>query len=134
NVFKSAANDASSRVVVLKLPQGCSLSRKELDDYGHFVGQFGAKGLAYIKVNDLHAGMAGLQSPILKFLSEEVIQAILKKVDASTGDVLFFGADKASVVNDSMGALRIKLGHDRNLLNSDWQLVWIVDWPMFERD
>ncbi|MFA6302118.1 MAG: aspartate--tRNA ligase [Legionella sp.] len=133
-VFSGPAKDAKGRVVALKLPGGCTLSRKELDDYGTFVGNYGAKGLAYIKVNDLNAGLEGLQSPILKFLNEEIVTAILKRVDAKTGDVVFFGADKAHVVNDAMGALRIKLGHDRNLLNSGWQLVWIVDWPMFEVD
>jgi aspartyl-tRNA synthetase len=133
-VFSAAANDSAGRVVALRLPQGCDLSRKELDDYGQFVGIYGAKGLAYIKVNDLSAGTSGLQSPILKFLSEAEIQAILSRVEASTGDVIFFGADKSHIVNESMGALRIKLGQDRNLLSSDWKLLWVVDWPMFEID
>ncbi|MDI1352617.1 MAG: aspartate--tRNA ligase, partial [bacterium] len=117
-----------------KLPNGCDLSRKDLDGYGQFVGIYGAKGLAYIKVNDLSAGMEGLQSPILKFLSQDVVDAILKRVDAKTGDVIFFGADKSHIVNESMGALRIKLGHDRKLLSAGWQLLWVVDWPMFEMD
>ncbi|HAT9591450.1 TPA: aspartate--tRNA ligase [Legionella pneumophila subsp. pneumophila] len=134
NVFSSAANDNSGRVVALKLPNGCDLSRKDLDNYGQFVTIYGAKGLAYIKVNDLSAGMAGLQSPILKFLSETAVQSILNRVEAQTGDVIFFGADKAHVVNESMGALRNKLGHDRNLINSGWQLLWVVDWPMFGLD
>ncbi|KTD60949.1 aspartate--tRNA ligase [Legionella shakespearei] len=134
NVFSSAANDAGGRVVALKLPDGCDLSRKDLDGYGQFVGIYGAKGLAYIKVNDLAAGSTGLQSPILKFLSEESVQAILKRVEAKTGDVVFFGADKTHIVNESMGALRIKLGHDRKLLTADWKLLWVVDWPMFEMD
>ncbi|HRD70045.1 MAG TPA: aspartate--tRNA ligase [Legionella sp.] len=134
NVFSTAANDTNGRVAALKLPNGCDLSRKDLDGYGQFVGIYGAKGLAYIKVNDLNAGISGLQSPILKFLSEDAIKAILERVDAKTGDVIFFGADKAHVVNEAMGALRIKLGHDRKLLSSDWQLLWIVDWPMFEMD
>lgn len=134
NVFSSAANDSMGRVVALKLPNGCDLSRKDLDGYGQFVGIYGAKGLAYIKVNDLAAGLEGLQSPILKFLSEEVIQSILKRTEAQTGDVIFFGADKTHVVNESMGALRIKLGHDRALLTEGWQLLWVVDWPMFEMD
>ncbi len=133
-VFATAANDSKSRVVALKLPNGCDLSRKDLDGYGQFVGIYGAKGLAYIKVNDLAAGMDGLQSPILKFLNEEVVQAILKRTDAKTGDVVFFGADKDYVVNESMGALRIKLGQDRKLLSEGWQLLWVVDWPMFEMD
>lgn len=134
NVFSSAANDSAGRVVALKLPGGCDLSRKDLDGYGQFVGIYGAKGLAYIKVNNLSEGMAGLQSPILKFLSEESVQSILKRVDAQSGDVIFFGADKTHVVNESIGALRIKLGHDRKLLGSDWKLLWVIDWPMFEMD
>jgi aspartyl-tRNA synthetase len=133
-VFSSAANDADSRVVALRLPNGCDLSRKDLDDYARFVGIYGAKGLAYIKVNDRAAGMEGLQSPILKFLPEEAVQAILARVEAVTGDVVFFGADKTHVVNESIGALRIKLGHDRKLLSEGWELLWIVDWPMFEMD
>ncbi len=133
-VFSMAANDNAGRVVALKLPNGCDLSRKDLDGYGQFVGIYGAKGLAYIKVNDLAAGMEGLQSPILKFLSEDAIHAILKRVDAHTGDVIFFGADKEYIVNEAMGALRIKLGHDRKLLSEGWQLLWVVDWPMFEMD
>lgn len=133
-VFSAAANDNEGRVVAIKLPNGCDLSRKDLDGYGQFVGIYGAKGLAYIKVNDLAAGLEGLQSPILKFLSEDAIQAILKRVDAQTGDVIFFGADKEYIVNEAMGALRIKLGHDRKLLSEGWQLLWVVDWPMFEVD
>lgn len=134
NVFATAANDPKGRVVALKLPNGSELSRKDLDGYGQFVGIYGAKGLAYIKVNDLAAGMEGLQSPILKFLNEEIVQNILKRTEAQTGDVIFFGADKEHVVNESMGALRIKLGHDRKLLSEGWQLLWVVDWPMFEMD
>jgi aspartyl-tRNA synthetase len=134
NVFTTAANDTAGRVVALKLPKGCELSRKELDDYGKFVGIYGAKGLAYIKVNDLEAGMSGLQSPILKFLAEETVKAILQRVNAQTGDVIFFGADKTHTVNEAMGALRIKLGHDRKLLSEGWQLLWVIDWPMFEMD
>lgn len=134
NVFAAAANDTASRVVALKLPNGCDLSRKDLDGYGQFVGIYGAKGLAYIKVNDLAAGINGLQSPILKFLSEDIVQAILKRTEAKTGDVVFFGADKINIVNEGMGALRTKLGHDRQLLSEGWQLLWVVDWPMFELD
>lgn len=134
NVFSVAASDPHGRVVALKLPNGCDLSRKDLDNYGQFVGIYGAKGLAYIKVNDLSQGLSGLQSPILKFLSEQAITSLLDRLDAQTGDVLFFGADKAQVVNESMGALRVKLGHDRNLLKKGWELLWVVDWPMFEVD
>lgn len=133
-VFSAAAQGKASRVVALKLPNGCELSRKELDEYGTFVEQFGAKGLAYIKVNNLAQGMDGLQSPILKFLSEAEVTAILERVNASTGDVVFFGAGHQKIVNDSMGALRVKLGHDRQLLTDDWRLLWVVDWPMFECD
>lgn len=133
-VFSGPANDEHGRVVALKLPGGCDLSRKELDDYGTFVGQYGAKGLAYIKVNDANTGLEGLQSPILKFLGEEAVSAILNRVEAKTGDVVFFGSDKSYIVNDAMGALRIKLGHDRKLIQPGWQLLWVVDWPMFEVD
>lgn len=134
NVFATAANDTAGRVVALKLADGCKLTRKELDGYGEFVNIYGAKGLAYIKINDREQGLTGLQSPILKFLSESTINAILDRLDAQTGDVIFFGADKAKVVNESMGALRIKLGHDCNLIVPGWKLVWIIDWPMFECD
>ncbi len=133
-VFSAAANAPKGRVVALRLPNGSELSRKDLDGYGQFVGIYGAKGLAYIKVNDLAAGIEGLQSPILKFLNEEIIQNILKRTEAKSGDVIFFGADQEHIVNESMGALRVKLGHDRGLLSEGWQLVWIVDWPMFEMD
>lgn len=134
NVFAAAAENKDGRVVGLKLPGGCTLSRKELDDYGSFVGIYGAKGLAYIKVNDRAQGMQGLQSPILKFLSEECVNAILNRVEAGTGDVIFFGAGHAQLVNESMGALRVKLGHDHNLVEAGWRLLWVVDWPMFEKD
>lgn len=132
-VFSQAANDPEGRVVALKLPNGCALSRSALDGYGQFVGIYGAKGLAYIKVNDRQQGMQGLQSPIIKFLSESLVLQLLDKLDAKTGDVIFFGAGKEKMVNESMGALRIKLGHDCKLLVSDWKLLWIVDWPMFEK-
>lgn len=133
NVFSTAAQDPSGRVAAIKLPNGCSLTRKQLDEYGHFVGIYGAKGLAYIKVNDRTQGMQGIQSPILKFLTESHINAILDRLDAQTGDVIFFGADKEKIVNESMGALRIKLGHDCHLLEAGWRLLWVIDWPMFER-
>ncbi len=133
-VFAKAANTDGFRVVALKLQNGCNLSRKDLDDYGKFVGIYGAKGLAYIKVNDIEQGISGLQSPILKFLAEEEIFGILSRVEAKTGDVVFFGADSTKIVNESMGALRDKLGRDCNLIIDGWQLVWIVDWPMFEKD
>lgn len=132
-VFHDAANNPHSRVAVLRVPNGCErLSRKQLDDYTAFVAQYGAKGLAYIKVNDLAAGVNGLQSPILKFLDEQVILQILENVNAKTGDVLFFGADKAKIVNDSLGALRIKLGHDLQMIEGEWAPMWVIDFPMFE--
>lgn len=133
-VFSSAAEDPEGRVVALKLPEGCDLSRKDLDACGQFVEIYGAKGLAYIKINDLEHGRQGLQSPILKFLSDSTIQALLDRVQAKTGDVIFFGAGKEKIVNDSMGALRVKLGKMRNLLTPGWQLLWVIDWPMFELD
>lgn len=133
-VFAAPAKDPDSRVVALRLPQGGDLSRKEIDDYTAFVARYGAKGLAYIKINDLAAALDGLQSPILKFLPEEVVKGILERTGAQTGDLIFFGADKAKVVNDAIGALRIKLGHDRKLLTSEWAALWVVDFPMFEYD
>jgi aspartyl-tRNA synthetase len=133
-VFAGPANSKDGRVAALKLPNGCELSRKEIDDYTAMVAQFGAKGLAYIKVNDRAQGVAGLQSPILKFLPENVVEEILKRVNAQTGDIIFFGADKTKIVNESLGALRIKLGHDKNLLQGEWRPLWVVDFPMFEWD
>ena len=133
-VFSQPAQDAKSRVIALKLPKGCDLlTRKKIDEYTKFVSVYGAKGLAYIKVNDLSAGMEGLQSPIIKFLSEDAIKAILDKVKAENSDVIFFGAGKADIVNASMGALRVKMGHDFDLFTKKWAPLWIVDWPMFER-
>lgn len=132
-VFREPANDLNCRVAALCVP-GAHLSRKEIDDCTHFVSQFGAKGLAYIKVNDPAQGREGLQSPITKFLPDDVIEAILKRTNAKAGDVLFFGADKARIVNDSLSALRNKLGQDLNLLSDGWQFLWVVDFPMFERD
>ena len=132
--FKEPANDQYGRVIALKLPQGVEkLSRKMLDDYGVFVGEHGAKGLAYIKVNDLSKGLEGLQSPILKFLPEEKVNEILERVEAKSGDVIFFGAGHQDTVNSSMGALRVKLGHDLKLLTHDWAPLWVTDFPMFER-
>ncbi len=133
-VFSQAAVHEAGRVVVMRLPEGCQLSRKELDDYGKFVGIYGAKGLAYIKINDLSQGIDGLQSPILKFLGPKIVESIIERAKGQTGDVLFFGAGDKTVVNESMGALRSKLGHDRNLFTQDWALVWVIDWPMFEWD
>jgi aspartyl-tRNA synthetase len=133
-VFAGPANDPEGRVVALKLPGGCDLSRKEIDDLTQFVGIYGAKGLAYIKVNDRTQGLEGLQSPILKFLPEDVVRAVLDRTEAETGDLIFFGADKARIVNESLGALRIKLGQDRGLVEKGWQPLWLTDFPMFEWD
>lgn len=133
-VFSGPANDADSRVVALRVPNGVSLTRKVIDDYTDFVGRYGARGLAWIKVNDLAAGVAGLQSPILKFMDAEIIKKLLSKLSVETGDIIFFGADKSKVVNESMGALRIKVAEDLNLVASGWAPVWVVDFPMFELD
>lgn len=133
-VFADPAKSLDGRIVALRLPEGSKkLSRKEIDEYGQFVGIYGAKGLAYIKVNDRSKGMEGLQSPILKFLPAEVVEAILERVGAKTDDIIFFGADTAKIVNESMGALRVKLGHDLKLLTCEWAFLWVVDWPMFEK-
>ena len=133
-VFSGPANDADSRVVALRVPNGVSLTRKVIDDYTDFVGRYGARGLAWIKVNDLVAGVAGLQSPILKFMDAEIIKKLLSKLSVETGDIIFFGADKSKVVNESMGALRIKVAEDLNLVASGWAPLWVVDFPMFELD
>lgn len=134
-VFALAAADPASRVAVLKVPQGGErLSRKEIDDYTQFVAQFGAKGLAYIKVNQRDKGKEGLQSPIVKFLPESVIEAILDRTQAQSGDILFFGADKEKVVNDSLAFLRNKIGQDLNLLKGQWQILWVYEFPMFLPD
>jgi len=130
-VFNAPARDPKGRVVALRAPGGAKLSRKELDDYAGFVGRYGAKGLAYIRINDLNS-QEGLQSPILKFLPAEVVAEVLERSAAQSGDVVFFGADAANVVNDAMGALRNKLAEDLHLVGSGWAPCWIVDWPMFE--
>ena len=133
-VFSGPANDPDGRVVALRVPGGAGLSRKNIDEYTKYVGKYGARGLAYIKVNDVAAGLDGLQSPILKFLPDDVVEAIVARTGVEDGDLIFFGADKARVVNDSLGALRVKLGSDRELLEGEWKPVWVVDFPMFERD
>jgi len=133
-VFAGPANDPSSRIAALRLPGGSSLSRKEIDGYTEFVGRYGAKGLAYIKVNDRAQGALGLQSPILKFLPADAVATVLDRVGAEDGDVVFFGADKAQVVNDALGALRVQLGLDRGLLEGQWRPLWVVDFPMFQAD
>ncbi|OQX31002.1 MAG: aspartate--tRNA ligase [Candidatus Sedimenticola endophacoides] len=133
-VFSGPARDPNGRVAALRLPNGCELSRKEIDDYTKFVGIYGARGLAYIKVNELAGGREGLQSPILKFLPDEVVDAIMRRTGARDGDLVFFGADKASVVNEALGALRVRLGEDRGLMAPGWHPLWVVDFPMFEWD
>jgi len=133
-VFAGPAADDESRVAALKLPGGASLTRKAIDDYTDFVGRYGARGLAYIKANEVAAGRDGLQSPILKFLPDDTVDALVKRLGLVDGDLVFFGADKAQVVNDALGALRLQLGHDQGLIEPGWRPVWIVDFPMFEWD
>ena len=133
-VFREAANLKDGRVAALAVPKGGELTRKEIDDYTEFVKIYGAKGLAYIKVNDASAGLAGLQSPILKFLPEAIVRTILERTQAKTGDLVFFGADRAKVVNEALGALRVKIGHERGLADKAWRPLWVLDFPMFEWD
>ncbi|MGO1658810.1 MAG: aspartate--tRNA ligase [Marinobacter sp.] len=131
-VFAGPAKDPKGRVAALRVPKGGELSRKKIDEYTRFVGIYGAKGLAYIKVNELAKGLEGLQSPIVKFLGEDVAMAIIERTGAEDGDIVFFGADKTTVVNEALGALRIRIGHDLELLTSEWAPMWVVDFPMFE--
>lgn len=133
-VFREAAHKPGGRVAALRVPGGGTLSRKEIDDYTSFVAIYGAKGLAYIKINALENGVEGLQSPILKFLPETAVKVILERTGAKDGDLIFFGADKAQVVNEALGALRAKAGHDRGLAEPGWKPLWVIDFPMFERD
>jgi aspartyl-tRNA synthetase len=138
-VFAAPANDPKGRVVALRVPKGNEISRGKIDEYTKFVGIYGARGLAYIKVNDtskINNGVdgkeSGLQSPIIKNMSDEVLQTIIARTGAENGDLIFFGADKAKIVNDAMGALRVKLGHDLNLMTCEWAPLWVVEFPMFE--
>ena len=133
-VFAGPANNPAGRVAALRVPGGGELPRSQIDGYTAFVGQYGAKGLAYIKVNDAAKGRDGLQSPILKFLPDDVIAGIMSRTGAQTGDLVFFGADTARVVNDSLGALRLKLGEDLDLRQDGWKPLWVVDFPMFDYD
>ena len=133
-VFAGPAKDPNGRVTALRLPGGCELSRKDIDGYTKYVGIYGAKGLAYIKVNELAKGRDGLQSPILKFLPDATVDGIMERVGAEDGDLVFFGADKASIVSEALGALRVKLGHDRDMVERGWKPLWVVDFPMFEHD
>ena len=131
-VFSGPANDPKGRVATIRVPGGATLSRKQIDEYTKFVGIYGAKGLAWIKVNEVSAGLDGLQSPILKFLNEEIVNGILARTGAQDGDILLFGADSYNVVTEAMGALRLKLGEDFELLEGEWRPLWVVDFPMFE--
>ena len=133
-VFNGPANDPEGRIAAIKVPGGASISRKAIDEYTEFVGRYGAKGLAYIKCNDHAQGRDGLNSPILKFLPDAVVEAIISKADLQTGDLIFFGADKATVVNEALGALRVRLGHDLDMVSDQDRFLWVVDFPMFEWD
>ena len=133
-VFSGPANDPKGRVAALRVPGAASMPRSQIDDYTKFVGNYGAKGLAYIKVNERAKGVEGLQSPIVKFIPEDNLKVILDRVGAVDGDIVFFGADRAKVVCDALGALRIKVGHDLNLLTCEWAPLWVVDFPMFEEN
>ena len=133
-VFAGPAKDSGSRVAALRVPGGASLSRKTIDEYTDFVGIYGAKGLAWIKVNDIDAGLDGLQSPIIKFLGKEVTMALIERLNTETGDIIFFGADKTKVVNEALGALRVKVAEDLGQIHEGWAPLWIIDFPMFEQD
>ncbi|TOG49007.1 aspartate--tRNA ligase [Vibrio parahaemolyticus] len=134
-VFSGPANDEKGRVAVIRVPGGAELTRKQIDGYAEFVGIYGAKGLAWMKVNDRAAGMEGIQSPVAKFLNEEVINGILDRTQAESGDIILFGADKANIVAEALGALRLKLGKDLGLTKEGtWAPLWVVDFPMFEED
>ncbi|MDA3920958.1 MAG: aspartate--tRNA ligase [Salinisphaera sp.] len=133
-VFSGPANSDNGRVAVLRVPGGSTLTRKQIDGYTEFVGRYGARGLAYVKIAEVAKGRDGMSSPILKFLSDEAIAGIVERSGAEDGDLLFFGADTAKVVSDALGALRVRLGHDLGLVSGDWAPLWVVDWPMFEYD
>jgi aspartyl-tRNA synthetase len=131
-VFSEPANDRHGRVAALRVPGGCALSRSEIDEYTRFVSIYGAKGLAYVKVNERAAGRDGMQSPIVKFLSDDACAEVLERTGAEDGDLIFFGAGKARVVNDALGALRVRVGEDRGLVEYGWKPLWVLDFPMFE--
>ena len=133
-VFAGPAKDSGSRVAALRVPGGASLSRKTIDEYTDFVGIYGAKGLAWIKVNDIDTGLDGLQSPIIKFLGKEVTMALIERLNTETGDIIFFGADKTKVVNEALGAPRVKVAEDLGRIHEGWAPLWIIDFPMFEQD
>jgi len=138
-VFAAAATAPGSRVVALRVPGGAEMSRSEIDGYTQFVGIYGAKGLAYIKVNDVAKGRDGMQSPIVKNLHDAALAELVKRTGAQDGDIIFFGADREKVVNDAIGALRVKIGHSEfgkktGLSTAGWKPLWVVDFPMFEYD
>ena len=133
-VFRGPADDVDGRVAALKVTGGATISRKEIDDYTKYVSIFGARGLAWIKVNELASGVEGLQSPILKFMPDEVVMQMMQRLGAADGDIIFFGADKTRVVNESLGALRIKVAEDQGMVREGWAPLWVVDFPMFEED
>jgi len=133
-VFRGPADDPHGRVAALRVPGGATISRKEIDDYTRYVSIYGARGLAWIKVNDIDAGVEGLQSPILKFMPEDVVAQMMTRLEAANGDIIFFGADRSRVVNESLGALRIKVAEDLGLVQEGWQPLWVVDFPMFEEE
>jgi aspartyl-tRNA synthetase len=134
-VFSGPAADPDGRVAALRVPGGGErLSRKQIDDYAAFVARYGAKGLAYVKVNDASKGREGLQSPILKFLSDAAVTGLIERTGAQTGDLVFFGADKSRIVNDALGALRLEVGEDLGMVEQGWRPLWVVDFPMFEWD
>ncbi|BFM12207.1 aspartate--tRNA ligase [Simiduia litorea] len=132
-VFAGPANDPKCRVTALKVPGGAEISRKQIDDYTKFVGIYGAKGLAWIKVNEIEKGVEGLQSPIIKFLGDDVTMNVMQRLDAKNGDIVFFGADSIKVVTEALGALRCKIGADLNMFTCEWAPLWVVDFPMFEQ-
>ncbi|ROR14661.1 aspartate--tRNA ligase [Erwinia sp. JUb26] len=134
-VFSGPANDAKGRVAALRVPGGAQLSRKQIDEYGKFIEIYGAKGLAYFKVNERAQGLEGITSPVAKFLTAEIVEAILDRTQAADGDMIFFGADSAKVVTDALGALRLKLGRDLKITDeAAWKPLWVVDFPMFEEN
>ncbi len=133
-VFHGPAVDPEGRVAALKVTGGASISRKEIDDYTSYISQFGARGLAWIKVNELASGVEGLQSPILKFMPDDIVMQLMQRLEAADGDIIFFGADKTHIVNESLGHLRVSLGQDLNLVEDGWAPLWVIDFPMFEPD
>ncbi|MCP3907413.1 MAG: aspartate--tRNA ligase [Oceanicoccus sp.] len=133
-VFNGPANDPKGRVAALKVPGGAKISRKQIDDYTKYVSIYGAKGLAWIKINDVAAGIEGLQSPILKFMPDEIVTRMMERLDVADGDIVFFGADKTNIVNEALGALRVKIGEDLDMIEGDWAPLWVVDFPMFEEN